>query len=35
MTEHNEKMKKAEQRLTEALANFAETNLDTPTQGQS
>lgn len=35
MTEHNEKMKKAEQHLTEALATFAETNSDTPEQDKA
>jgi hypothetical protein len=35
MTEHNEKMKKAEQHLTEALAHFAETDSDTPEQDEA
>ncbi len=35
MTEHNEKMRKAEQHLTDALANFAETDSDTPEQDEA
>jgi hypothetical protein len=35
MTENDEKMKKAEQRLTEELANFAETDSGTPEQDKA
>ena len=35
MTEHNEKMKEAEQHLTDSLADFAETDSDTPEQDKA